>query len=234
LLLENTCPEVVPYDQSWVHHVLTNSMKAEHYIKSGLNGVPTSVMPLRQAVAVATGDHLIQDEPVVSAGEKKTEKRAAPARGAIDSQTASAPGDSAAGQGLPSQPAFRVVGEAFVTTAPITFLGYVNRETGVIEEEGHPADGQTMAGKIAIFPRGTGSSVAPYVLLELHYRGVGPMAIINSQIDQQTAPACSLEGIPYAYGFDADVLGMVRSGDLIELQRDGDAVSLRVLERTTA
>ena len=46
LLLENTCPEVVPYDQSWVHHILTNSMKAEHYIKSGLNGIPTSVITL--------------------------------------------------------------------------------------------------------------------------------------------------------------------------------------------
>jgi predicted aconitase/predicted aconitase with swiveling domain len=234
LLLENTCPEVVPYDQSWVHHVLTNSMKAEHYIKSGLNGVPTSVMPLRQAVAVATGDHLIQDDPIVPAAKKKMDKQAAFAHAAIESSPSPAPGDSATGQGLPSQPTFRVVGEAFVTAAPITFLGYVNRETGAIEEEGHPADGQSLAGKIAVFPRGTGSSVAPYVLLELHYRGAGPMAIINSQIDQQTAPACSLEGIPYAYGFDADVLSMVRSGDLIELQRDGDTVSMRVLERTTA
>ncbi|HZD11283.1 MAG TPA: aconitase X, partial [Candidatus Binatia bacterium] len=56
LLLENTCPEVVPYDQAWVHHVLTNSMKAEHYIKSGLNGIPTSVMRLEDCIALATGD----------------------------------------------------------------------------------------------------------------------------------------------------------------------------------
>ena len=76
---------------------------------------------------------------------------------------------STTGRGLPSQGDFTITGEAFVTDAPITFLGFVNRETGVIEEPGHPADGQSMAGKIAIFPRGIGSTVAPYVLLELLY-----------------------------------------------------------------
>ncbi|MBX7252762.1 MAG: DUF126 domain-containing protein [Candidatus Promineofilum sp.] len=134
------------------------------------------------------------------------------------------------GRGLPSQGDFTVEGEALVTDAPITFLGYVNRLTGVIEEEGHPANGQSLAGKVAIFPRGTGSSVAPYVLLELHYRGVGPLAVVNSEIDQQTVPACSLEGLPYAYGFDADVLRGVRGGDHVRLARRGEVVTLEVLE----
>jgi predicted aconitase len=60
LFLENTCPEVVPYDQSWVKHILTNSMKAEHYIKSGLNGIPASVMRLADCIAVATGELPLQ------------------------------------------------------------------------------------------------------------------------------------------------------------------------------
>src|SRR5690606_28643644 len=54
-------PEVVPYDPTWVRHVLTNSMKAEHYIKSGLNGIPTSVMRLADCIAVATGELEIRD-----------------------------------------------------------------------------------------------------------------------------------------------------------------------------
>lgn len=118
-------------------------------------------------------------------------------------------------------------GEAFVTNMPITFLGYVNRETGVIEEEGHPANGQSLAGKIAIFPKGSGSSVAPYVLLELIYRGKGPLAIINTEIDQQTVPACSLEGIPYAYGFDQDVTRVIRHGEQIELIKQNDKVTIQ-------
>jgi hypothetical protein len=114
-----------------------------------------------------------------------------------------------------------------VTAAPITLLGFVNRETGVIEEPGHPADGQSMAGKIAIFPKGSGSTVAPYVLLELYYRGVGPLAVINTEIDQQSAPACSLEGIPYAYGFDKDVLTGIRNGDRVVVERRGKTITIR-------
>ena len=118
-----------------------------------------------------------------------------------------------------------------MTDTPITLLGFVNRETGVIEEPGHPAHGQSLAGKIAIFPRGTGSTVAPYVLLELYYRGQAPLAIVNTAIDQQSAPACSLEGIPYAYGFDGDVIGRINPGDRVELRRQGGHVSLRVAAR---
>ena len=229
LLLENTCPEVVPYDPSWVKHVLTNSMKAEHYIKSGLNGIPTSVMPLADCVGLATGDWGIDETRPAAAG---TTKKAASVKKAAAGDKPEATGAFAAsGHGLPSQGDFTVTGEAFVTDTPITLLGFVNRETAVIEEPGHPANGQSMAGKIAIFPKGSGSTVAPYVLLELFYRGKAPLAIANTEIDQQSAPACSLENIPYAYGFDRDIIANLNAGDLVELTRRGNVVTLRVVER---
>ena len=56
------------------------------------------------------------------------------------------------GEGLKSQKEWVVEGEALVTDVPITFLGFVNRETGTIEEEGHPINGKSMADKILIFP----------------------------------------------------------------------------------
>lgn len=238
LLLQNTCPEVVPYDQSWVHHVLTNSMKAEHYIKSGLNGIPTSVMALADCIALATGDWQI--ETAYDGLEPGESEQSAGSSGPLQPSIRSRPHATtpslserftAVGRGLPSQDDFTVTGEAFVTSQPITLLGFVNRRTGVIEEPGHPADGETMAGKIAIFPKGTGSTVAPYVLLELFYRGQAPIAIANTDIDQQTAPACSLENIPYAYGFDADIIGNVQNGDIIRLARRGKNVTLDVLQR---
>jgi predicted aconitase with swiveling domain len=232
LLLENTCPEVVPYDQSWVYHVLTNSMKAEHYIRSGLNGIPTSVMRLAECIAVATGEVAIEPEKEQgSTGAEEQWSRGdstirVPQSATANSQSTIRNPQSASGRGLVSQGDFSVTAEAFVTDTPITFLGFVNRATGVIEEEGHPANGQSLAGKIAIFPKGSGSSVAPYVLLELFYRGKAPLAVINTEIDQQTVPACSLEGIPYAYGFNADVTQMIRSGDRVELVRRGDEVNI--------
>ena len=222
LLLANTCPEVVPYDRAWVKHILTNSMKAEHYIKSGLNGIPTSVMKLADCIAFATGEKKLDQQPAPIV--RKTKKKAQSVRPA--SSTTDQASFSSHGHGLPSQSDFTVRGEAFVTDTPITLLGYVNRVTGEIEEAGHPANGESMAGKIAIFPKGSGSTVAPYVLLELFYRGNAPIAIANTQIDQQCAPACSLEDIPYAHSFDADIIANIQSGDQVELTRRGDKVTL--------
>jgi predicted aconitase/predicted aconitase with swiveling domain len=237
-LLENTCPEVVPYDQQWVKHILTNSMKAEHYLKSGLNGIPTSVMTLEDCIAVATGKLDPNEgrpgienslfEPPDSRGRIFPEHRHSKAI-QESSNINSHNSFEALGLGLPSQKDFTIKGKAFVTDTPITFLGFVNRQTGVIEEPGHPADGRSMADKIAIFPKGTGSTVAPYVLLELYYVGVAPIAIINTEIDQQTAPACSLESIPYAYNFDKDIISGIEDGDDIELVRQGDQVTVKVL-----
>jgi hypothetical protein len=58
--------------------------------------------------------------------------------------------------------------------------------------------------------------------------------VVNTEIDQQSAPACSLESIPYAYGFDRDVIGGINDGDLVELTRKGDRVTIKVVERITA
>jgi predicted aconitase/predicted aconitase with swiveling domain len=232
LLLVHTCPEVVPYDKSWVKHILTNSMKAEHYIKSGLNGIPTSVMGLADCIAVATGERVIEDgqATAVITGNRATTSAPDKAETLEEQPLATGPFTSQ-GHGLPSQRDFIISGEAFVTDTPITLLGFVNRHTGVIEEPGHPAHGQSMAGKIAIFPKGTGSTVAPYVLLELYYRDRAPLAMANTDIDQQSAPACSLESIPYAYGFDADIIANINNGDTVTLMRRGDRVILTVAER---
>ncbi len=234
LLLVNTCPEVVPYDPRWVKHILTNSMKAEHYLQSGLNNIPTSVMRLSDCLAFATGAKSLESSGAESEPEsvnqvsQKAKKLQEISPGKIDDPVDRSR-DAFQGLGLPSQRDFSVTAEAFVTDSPITFLGFVDRESGVVQELGHPADGQSMAGKIAIFPKGTGSTVAPYVLLELFYRGVAPLAIVNTEIDQQTAPACSLENIPYAFGFESEVFDHIQSGDLVEIAREGEIVTLRRL-----
>ncbi|MCB0020755.1 MAG: DUF521 domain-containing protein, partial [Anaerolineales bacterium] len=231
LLLADTCPEVVPYDPSWVKQVLTNSMKAEHYIKSGLNGIPTAVMRLADCIAIATGERRLSGDPVALARGKAKGGKVGGDRPVRPPATGPF---SATGHGLPSQADFVVRGTAFVTDTPITLLGFVNRETGEIEEPGHPAHGQSMAGKIAIFPKGSGSTVAPYVLLELIYRGKAPLAIVNTDIDQQSAPACSLEAVPYAYDFDADIIAGINDGDEVELSRTGPVVTVRVVQRASS
>ena len=136
------------------------------------------------------------------------------------------------GKGLHSQEQWDIEGECLVTDVPITFLGFVNRETGTIEEEGHPINGKSIKDKILIFPKGSGSTVAPYVLLGLFYNGNGPKAIINTDLDQQTIPACSLLGIPYAHSFQDDPCQKVNSGDRVRLKLNKGEVKLNCLERS--
>ena len=82
-----------------------------------------------------------------------------------------------------------------------------------------------------IFPKGSGSTVAPYVLLGLFYNGNGPKAIINTDLDQQTIPACSLLAKPYAHSFDKNPCTEINSKDRIKLTLKNGNVVLNVRER---
>ena len=113
----------------------------------------------------------------------------------------------------------------------ITYLGYVNRDSGVIEETGHPLDGHAIKDTILIYPKGSGSTVAPYVLMGLIYTGNGPKGIVNRDICSLTIPACSLLELPYAHGFETDPCMEVNSGDLVEMRKVGQKVTITVLER---
>ena len=222
MMLKNTCPEVVPYDREKVKHILTNSLKAEHYLTSGLNNIPTSVMRLKDCIEVAARP------------QKKIEKNVEPDVKIIEKNSNKKYRKGACkifGKGLKSQKEWNIEGEAMVTDVPITFLGYVNRETGKIEERGHPLDGETITDKILIFPKGSGSSVAPYVLMELFYRGKGPKAIVNSNLDQQMIPACSLLKIPYAHSFNDNPCYEINTRDMIKLELKNQYVELEVMER---
>ena len=223
MVLRETCPEVVHYNHDKVKHILTNSMKAEHYLKSGLNSINTSVSRLSECIKFAENKDLVTGKTIKSAKSKN--------KTLITNKTLKTGPLEISGKGLESQSEWEITGEALVTDVPITFLGFVNRETGTIEEEGHPLDGISMANKILIFPKGSGSTVAPYVLLGLFYNGNGPKAIINTDLDQQTIPACSLLAVPYAHSFEDNPCIEINSGDKINLALKDDNVSLRIIDR---
>ncbi len=226
LVLKDTCPEVTPYNREKYNHLLTNSLKAEHYLTSGLNRLPTSVMPIEDCVAHAIDPTLIQGDVPVLAPKAQPQHATAKTQQSGEAELT--------GQGLRSQPTYEVVGKALVTDVPITYLGYVNRDTGVIEEAGHPLDGEAIENTVLIYPKGSGSTVAPYVLMGLMYEGKGPLAVVNRDVCPLTLPACSLLGLPYAHGFDEDPCMAVNSGDTVALVRTEQGVCLRVLERVHA
>jgi predicted aconitase/predicted aconitase with swiveling domain len=223
VILKDTCPEVTPYNRTRYNHLLTNSLKAEHYLTSGLNRMPTSVMRIEDCVAHAFDPQLSAGErPVLDAkAAKPLSTNKVRKEGAFEST----------GRSLPSQSSWSVQGKALVTDVPITYLGYVNRDSGVIEEPGHPLDGVAISDTILIYPKGSGSTVAPFILMGLIYTGKGPRSIVNRDVCPLTLPAASLLNVPYAHGFDNDPCLEINSGDDVKMTLEEGVVNLQVVNR---
>ncbi|WP_139316303.1 DUF126 domain-containing protein [Pseudochrobactrum sp. B5] len=72
---------------------------------------------------------------------------------------------------------------AFALTAPISFWGGVDPQTGLIANVRHPQYGQSVSGKVLCLPATVGSSSAAAVLLELVHSDRAPAAILLHEPD---------------------------------------------------
>ena len=90
----------------------------------------------------------------------------------------------------------RAEGEALVTRMGISFFGGVDPESGVVVERGHELEGQSIAGKVLVFPTGKGSTVGSYTLYRLKKAGLAPAAIVNADCETITAVGCIIAEIP--------------------------------------
>ncbi|MHA2363447.1 MAG: aconitase X swivel domain-containing protein [Candidatus Hodarchaeales archaeon] len=133
------------------------------------------------------------------------------------------------GKGLLSMPSIACEGQALVTDQPITFLGFVDKETGEIVEDGHPLNGEKLDNKIFIFPKGIGSTVAPYVLVNLKRNNCAPRAIINRESDSGTIAGASTSRIPLIYRLNMDPTEIIKSGDWIKINVDSGKATVEII-----
>jgi predicted aconitase with swiveling domain len=87
-------------------------------------------------------------------------------------------------------------GMALVSMEPIGFLGGVDPDTGIVIERGHPLHGQSVAGRVLVFPTGKGSTVGSYTLYRLAKNGRAPSAIVNAQSEAIVAVGAIIADIP--------------------------------------
>ncbi len=87
-------------------------------------------------------------------------------------------------------------GRALVSGAPLSFFGGFDLDTGVVVEKGHPLEGQCVAGRVLVFPRGTGSTVGSFALLRLAKTGRGPAALVMESCDTTVAVGAIIAEIP--------------------------------------
>jgi len=119
----------------------------------------------------------------------------------------------------------RASGPALVSRQAISFLGNVNPGTGVVVDPAHELFGQSIAGKVLVFPGGKGSTVGSYVIYQLKKRGQAPAAMINLRSEPIVAVGAIISGIPLVDRVLECVLQIV-SGTLVEVDADRELIRI--------
>jgi predicted aconitase with swiveling domain len=101
------------------------------------------------------------------------------------------------------------VGEAIVTKDGISFYGGVDPDTGEVVENGHELEGQSITGKVLVFPTGKGSTVGSYTMYRMMKNNTAPAAIVNKQVDTIIAVGCIISEIPCVDNID---ISNIRTG----------------------
>lgn len=114
-------------------------------------------------------------------------------------------------------------GLALVSVKPLSFLGGVDYNSGVIIEKRHDLKGESVKDKVFCFPYGHGSTVGSYVLYSLVKKGVGPIAIVNQVADSVVVVGAIIAEIPMVDQID---IGQIRTGDEVEV--DGTRGTVKV------
>lgn len=115
----------------------------------------------------------------------------------------------------------RARGLALVSPEPISFFGMVDAETGMVIERNHPLNGQSIAGRVLVFPTGKGSTVGSYSLYRLAKAGLAPAAIINAECEPIVAVGAIIGQIPTLDQVD---IHQIHTGDLVTV--DGAQITI--------
>lgn len=114
-------------------------------------------------------------------------------------------------------------GQLVVSEGAVSFLGGVNPATGALNDKAMM--GRTVKGQVFAFPRGKGSTVGSYVLLEMKRQGTLPAAMINASAEPIVATGAVMAGVPLVDRID---LSLLRTGDLCRV--DGEAGTIELPE----
>jgi len=111
-------------------------------------------------------------------------------------------------------------GSVLLSKDPLSFLGGVDPKTGIVIEKGHSLEGKSIVGKILVFPRGKGSTVGSYMLLQLKKNNTAPAGIINLEAEPIIAVGAIISKIPMLDRLEKNPFEVLKDGQEIELNAD--------------
>jgi len=126
-----------------------------------------------------------------------------------------------------------VEAEAIVSKKPFGFWQGIDTQTGVVIDRRHDLFGESVKGKVFVFPYGRGSTGTPGIFVEAVRNRVAPAAIINLKSEPMII-VCSLLAeefygvkIPIVDGLDLDHLSQIRTGNRVKI--NGETGEIEIL-----
>ena len=119
-----------------------------------------------------------------------------------------------------------VEGEAIVSRMPISFTGGMDPETGIIREPGHDLEGESVAGRILVFPTGKGSTTGSWQFYAAFKRGNAPKGIINGRAEGVVAVSAIITNTPMVHELEEDPCKCIEDGDFVRINADEGYVEI--------
>ena len=109
---------------------------------------------------------------------------------------------------------------------PFSYLGDLDVRTGKVLPEGHDLQGQSIAGRIFVFPIGKGSTGGPNVAYAAKRLGNVPKAMICVEAEPVMAMVAIMNDIPMVHQLDKNPLEVIQTGDYVKLDADAGTVEV--------
>ena len=123
----------------------------------------------------------------------------------------------------------RVCGPALVCHHAFSFLGDVDMDTGQIIARGHEHEGNSIAGKVMIYPETKGSSGGCVVLTVLAKQGKQPAAIVLAKpADPNIVEGAIVTGVALVCEPTEDLLTAIPSGTPVTVDGGSGEISWTV------
>jgi predicted aconitase with swiveling domain len=117
-------------------------------------------------------------------------------------------------------------GKVLISTDDICF-SQADPDTGIVIEKNHALKGQSIAGKILIFPSGKGSSVVQGTgLYQLSKKGTRPKALIIQRPDTVLVAGAVVHRIPLVDQVEDEFYERVRNDSYVEVDADKGMITL--------
>ncbi len=107
-------------------------------------------------------------------------------------------------------------GTVLKSEMPISFFGTIDQKTGIIKESNQQLFGQSISGKILIFPHAKGSTVGSYILYALKKNNVAPAGMILEECETIVAVGAIISEIPTV---DQVSINQFQTGDVVRIDR---------------